>query len=402
MPAGRPVRIPSLLRVALFVTLPCAGFVAAWWLRREPLAPAPAHPEPAPARVAERHALAPQPVHAAPAPATRAAPVAGDEWVELNNEATTDLTAGELVAAVQKFERCLAAEPASPVFAGNLAEALVRLAQLEHERGQIQGAVEHLARAIEVGSAREDIDVLRRILERWRRELEIEADDWTEDSQRFELTYDTHRDDILHHSHEVLEHLEESYDELVRWFGSDPLASAPPIRVVLYDPAEFDRLTGLGDWAAGLFDGVVRVSVRDLTEGDAWRAVLVHELVHAFVHALRGAEVPGWLNEGLAQWLEGRGGDVARLRERLKGSEPFPLARLAGSLATWDDRTAIARAYAQSLVFVAYLHETYGDDALRRMLDGGPEHLSIPEAFERWTSVSLEVAFQDWCESLER
>src|SRR5206468_3284909 len=132
-----------------------------------------------------------------------------------------------------------------------------------------------------------------------------------------ELSFDTDREDILHHSHEVLEYLEESYEDLVRWFGTDPFAKGPRIRVVLYRRADFDRMTGLGDWAAGVFDGVVRVSLEDLAAGQAWRAVLVHELVHAFVQSLGGPAVPGWLNEGLAQLLEHRPDAVPRLRERL-------------------------------------------------------------------------------------
>ncbi|NOT29215.1 MAG: hypothetical protein HOP15_02070 [Planctomycetes bacterium] len=389
----------ALARPLLLLVLPCAGFGAAWWLYAG--RPQPTGIEPVPVRAPQlgaRRALAPG--VASPALEVGSAdPRAA--WVELNNEATAALNAGDFAGALAKFERCWAAEPENAVFTGNLAEALVRLARSEHERGELAPAVEHLARALELGGARTDVESLRRILERWRRELELGQDDWTDDSSRFELTFDTGRSDILHHSHEVLEHLEQSYDELVRWFGSDPLAGAPAIRVVLYEPEDFARLTGLGDWAAGLFDGVVRVSVRELTDGGTWRTVLVHELVHAFVRALGGPDVPGWLNEGVAQLLEGRAGEVARMRQRLRASEVFPLERLAGSLASWEDTAAIARAYAQSLVFADSLRASYGDEALRRMLDARALRLSPAAAFEQWTSVPLELAFQDWCATLE-
>jgi tetratricopeptide (TPR) repeat protein len=388
----------SLVALALAASVGLGAFL---WSRRARPAPAP-EPARAPtpsAELTERRPLLPEPA-AALAPEVDALEP-DEDWVELNNAATNELAAGELAAAVAALERCHAARPDNAVFAANLAEACVRLAVAEHERGELAAALAHLARALEVGSERADRATLERLLERWRRESELAEDDWTEESSRFELAYDTDRADILHRSHEVLEHLEQSYDELVRFFGRDPLADAPPIRVVLYDPADFDRLTGLGDWAAGLFDGVVRVSVHDLGAGP-WRAVLVHELAHAFVHALRGNEVPGWLNEGLAQLLEGRASDVALLRARLAGAEPFSLERLAGSLAGWQERDAIARAYAQSLVFVVYLRDTYGEEALRRMLDGGPESLSVAAAFERFTGVALELAFQDWCATLAR
>ncbi len=393
----------SLSRLLLLVALPCAGFAAAWVLHvlQEPAEPAPApvpRAPPVPVQVAERRAL--EPGAAAPAPEVRAAPRA--LWVELNNAAADDLTAGDLVAALAKFEQCLAAEPENAVFAGNLAEVLVRLARAEHERGRLEPAIAYLARALELPAGRNDTEVLRRILERWRRELELGHDDWTEGSSRFELTFDTDRSDILHRSHEVLEHLEQSYDELVLWFGSDPLAGAPAIRVVLYDPQDFDRLTGLGDWAAGLFDGVVRVSVRDLADGGGWRRVLVHELVHAFVQALGGSDVPGWLNEGVAMLLEGRADESALLRERLRGTELFPLERLAGSLASWENTSEIARAYAQSLVFADYLRATYGDEALRRMLGARARALTPEAAFEQYTSVALALAFEDWRATLQR
>jgi tetratricopeptide (TPR) repeat protein len=397
----KSVRVPSLV---LILAVPCACLAVAWcWLRRGAPSAPPAERGPVALqpRRAERRPLVPVTASAAPRPEAPQAG-AGDAWVELNNEATTDLAAGELTEAVAKFERCHAAVPGNAVFAGNLVEALVRLSKLEHERGELEHAVEHLERAALLGGAREDIDVLRRILERWQRERELGLDDWTEGSGRFELAYDTDRSDILHHSHEVLEHLELAYDDLARWFGVDPFPREPAIRVVLYDPQDFDRLTGLGDWAAGVFDGVVRISVSDLTRGQGWREVLVHELVHAFVQALCGSRVPGWLNEGLAQMLEGRAGEPARARERLVGEELFPLEALAGSLVGWEDNAAIARAYAQSLLFVDYLRRTYGEEALRRMLLGIPQGSAPEKSFEDWTQVALDVAFQDWGADLSR
>jgi tetratricopeptide (TPR) repeat protein len=353
--------------------------------------------------MAARRALPPEPPPAAPSPGDELDPEHA-RWVELNNDALTDLTAGDLTAAIEKLARCLAAEPHNAVFRGNLAEALVRLARIEHERGQLESALENLARAIELGALREDHDVLLRIHARWERELELGHDDWTEGSNRFELTFDTDREDILDRSHEVLEHLELSYEDLVRWFGSDPIArgAGTPIRVVLYDPEDFDRLTGLGDWASGVFDGVVRVSVRDLAAGQGWRSVLVHELVHAFVQALGGQDVPGWLNEGLAQMLEGPPGEIARLSGSLRGAELFGLDALAGSLAGWEDRSSIARAYAQSLVFVDYLRRAYGEEGLRRMLAGLAAGETAAAAFERFSSVPLATAFEDWRAELGR
>jgi tetratricopeptide (TPR) repeat protein len=321
-------------------------------------------------------------------------------WVELNNEATSTLAEGELARAVEMFERCLAAEPEHEVFRSNLAEALVRLSKLEYEARELGQASAHLERALELGPRREDADVLAAILERWRQEAELAQDDWTEGSERFELSFDTRRDDILHRSHEVLEHLERAHGDLCAWFGQDPFRDGPPIRVVLYDRQDFGTLTGLDEWVGGVYDGVVRVSVEDLVPEKRWRGVLVHELVHVFVQALGGSSVPGWLNEGLAQLFEAREGALQDALERLRGAELYPLASLGGSLIAWQEEDAIARAYAQSLGFVVFLRTNHGDEALRRMVRACGTGGDAARGFQEWSQVPLETVFSDWAASL--
>ena len=327
-------------------------------------------------------------------------PEAGsDPWIELNNRSAEALEAGELARAVAGFERCHEARLDDDIFRRNLAEALTRLARTRYEERELTEAIERLERALELAPERKDAEALTASLERWRTEREIEGDHWSEGSDLFTLSFDTDRRDILHDSQDVLDHLEASYEELRLWFGADPVRELgrAPIRVVLYNPTEFDRVTGLGDWAGGVFDGSVRVSMADLQAGAVrWRATLKHELVHVFVHELGGSTVPGWLNEGLAQLLESEPVRLGSARERLRGAEPFPLERLQGSLATWSDAAAIGRAYAQSLLFVAELRQSYGEEALRRMVLAKGRGETVSQAFEAWASVPLAFAFETW------
>jgi len=401
-------------RWILLVLTPALGGLGLWYAlarRGSPGTEACSTPAPPPVAVELGRDPLPPPALASPqAPQTPAASGGGDgsgarrpdPWVALNNEATGALAQGDLEGAVERFERCVAGAPGQAIYAANLAEALIRLARHEYDQDRLAAAIGHLQRALELADGREDIEALRALLARWQRELELESDDWTDDSQRFELSFDTDRLDLLHHSHEVLEHLERSYDELVRWFGEDPFPAGRRIRVVLYEPEDFDRLTGLGDWAGGLFDGVVRVSVRDLLGGQDWRPVLTHELVHAFVQELGGSTVPGWLNEGLAQLLEDRPEALQRLSTRLEGQPLFSLEELSGSLISWQDTAAIGRAYAQSLLFVEHLRRTFGDEALRRMVGARRSGGTPASAFEAWSAIPLELAFQDWAQARSR
>ena len=333
-----------------------------------------------------------------PVPEPLGAPRADDpapfegKWTRLNDEAIELLGAGEMERAVEAFERCHDALPANDAFRRNLAEARARLARREHERGNPARAIESLGLALELAPEREDADRLRGLLARWRDEAELERDHWTEGSDVFELSYDTGRADILRNSQRVLDHLGLVYEDLRQWFGADPVRQLGrrPIKVVFYNRREFDRLTGLGDWAGGVFDGVVRVAVDDLEQtGKRWQPILTHELVHAFAYEVGGGSVPGWLNEGLAQYLEGPERPLEAARRRLAGHELFPLERLEGNLAGWSDPEAIARAYAQSLLLVDLIAGQYGEEVLRRMVAGCEEQRTPAESFEAWTSVPL-------------
>ena len=62
-----------------------------------------------------------------------ATPRAEDPWAVKNARAIQLLGAGDLAAAVALFSQCVAGEPEEPVYRANLAEALARLAQREHE-----------------------------------------------------------------------------------------------------------------------------------------------------------------------------------------------------------------------------------------------------------------------------
>jgi len=295
-------------------------------------------------------------------------------WVEQNNRANALLEDGELEAAIELFAGCVEAVPEDDVFRRNLAEARFRLASRHYGDGDLAGAIAELERAVETAPER---DELVRELARWKRELELAENDTFAPGAYFRIEYDGSRADVVQHVQEVLDFLEGggrynegAYEMLRGAFRADPvLTGGDKIRVVLYDRAEFDKLTGLGDWAGGVFDGVIRVAVDDLLrERPRWERILRHELVHAFVRHVGGRDVPGWLNEGLAQVFEEPTLDLPSAYATLEGHTLFPLERLQESLATWSDKEEITRAYAQSLAFVAFLRETVGDSGIVELL----------------------------------
>ena len=172
----------------------------------------------------------------------------------------------------------------------------------------------------------------------------------------------------------VLEELERAYDKLDALLGLRPERR---LRVVIYDPARFDaQFAGLFRFpAAGFYGGVICVR-GDTRLTAALARTLHHELVHA---ALDGAApslvLPGWLNEGLAEWFEMRAGlgkrglsngERAALGQLAARGELLSLAALsAPSFGALGPRPA-AVAYLQSYALVDFLARRGGHRDLAR------------------------------------
>jgi hypothetical protein len=118
---------------------------------------------------------------------------------------------------------------------------------------------------------------------------------------------------------QVLEELERAYDALGRWFGLRPDRK---LQVMVYDPALFDaQFAGLFRFpAAGFYHGVIRVRGDTRLTRELSR-VLHHELVHAAFDAEAPSLIlPGWVNEGAAEWFEWRETGKRGLSARERGT----------------------------------------------------------------------------------
>ena len=76
-------------------------------------------------------------------------------------------------------------------------------------------------------------------------------------------------------------------------------------------------------------------------------------------------------------------------------ARPFPLDQLRGSLAMWEDPKAIERAYAQSLLLVAYIEDHFGAHLLREMIEEGPKGVSPRAVFKARVGLELDSLLED-------
>ena len=166
----------------------------------------------------------------------------------------------------------------------------------------------------------------------------------------------------------ILRALEDDFRDI-----ESQLDYTPPeqIGVILYTGQDFADITRAPSWVGALNDGRIRIPVQGLSGVTPELArVLKHELTHSFVGQKSHGRAPTWLQEGIAQWMEGRrssGASSALLDLAAQNGMPS-LGSLEGSWLALSGNSA-AFAYAWSLAVVESIVQSGGITDISRLLD---------------------------------
>jgi hypothetical protein len=112
--------------------------------------------------------------------------------------------------------------------------------------------------------------------------------------------------------------------------------------------------------------------------------VLKHELTHSFIQQKTHTRAPVWLQEGIAQWMEGKRSkdNASVLVQVYEEKQAVALGQLEGS---WMNLSAplASYAYAWALANVEYIVQTGGMGDLERILnriaEGRPTEAAVQE-----------------------
>jgi tetratricopeptide (TPR) repeat protein len=164
-------------------------------------------------------------------------------------------------------------------------------------------------------------------LERWRAERALHEQFRQSASPNFTVLFEGPAEEAL--AERALELLEAAFWRIGASLGVYPTQA---ITLVLYTGQQFRDVTRSPAWAAGLFDGRIRIPVREaLKNEDEFARVLAHEFTHALVHGIApGRGVPYWLHEGLATIFEREQSTWSR-DQIMEAGRVLPLASLAES-----------------------------------------------------------------------
>ena len=313
-----------------------------------------------------------------------------------------ELAHGDLEHALTDERTAITFLPEQPVL-------LMNVAYLYLKKSEFKQSVDYLERAKRVASDNPDIYKLEgwayygmnrpdQGIAEWKKALALKPDSEIQaaldkalkdkqeeenykenESAHFQLKYNGTEQPAL--AREVLHTLEAHYNTIESELNYTPPES---IGVVLYTQQAFADITRAPGWVGALNDGRIRVPVQGLTSVDSELSrVLKHELTHSFINQKTRGRAPTWIQEGVAQWMEGKRSDenAAVLVQVYDAGQAAPLGNLEGS---WMGLSAnVAQyAYAWALANIEYIVQTDGMGDVDRILDQIAEGTSTEDALK--------------------
>lgn len=231
-------------------------------------------------------------------------------------------------------------------------QASYYLGQIAYSQGDLDLAIKSYERVIKLAPGS---PAVYQQLEAWKKEAALHDTFAARPGARFNVMFEGPAQQPV--ADRVSAVLEAAYLRVGKSLNTYP---AETVTAILYTQQQFHDITKSPSWAAAAYDGRIRMPVQGALKDPAeLDRILTHEFVHAVIHQMY-PRVPGWLNEGLATYLEPV--DHARLVARLRSaSEMIPLSQLDRAFQTTDGDEAVL-AYAQSYVGARILVERLGQN----------------------------------------
>jgi tetratricopeptide (TPR) repeat protein len=232
---------------------------------------------------------------------------------------------------------------------------------------------------------------------------------YTTSGGHFEILYHP-RDEVLLPFAERA--LEGAYHEIGYDIGFWP---EPPVRIEFYPRAQFlartsslsaEAIETSGTIALCKYNKLMVTSPRGTARGYGWLDTLSHEYVHYAVSHLVNRDLPIWLHEALAKYLESRwsGDRTVRLEpsredllgERIAANDLITFEQMHPSMAYLPSPEDASTAYAQVFTIMEYLVDRRGSGAIRELLLELREGVELERAFAAVMGVDFDVFEQSW------
>jgi len=300
-----------------------------------------------------------------------------------------ELLHGDMEPALADERTALTYAPENPLL-------LLNVAYMHLRRSEFRQALDYLERARRVAPENPDVpklagwayygmNKLNQAVSEWERALALRPDAEVraalEKAQRDKQEEENYRENESSHftlrysgesepglAREMLRALEAHFSAIESELNYTP---PEPIGVILYTQQAFADITRAPGWVGALNDGRIRVPVQGLTQlTPELSRVLKHELTHSFVRQKTRANAPTWLQEGLAQWMEGKrsGTNAHMLLQVYDAKQAMSLGDLEAPWLRFSN-DVVGYAYAWALANIEYIIQTEGVTGVERILD---------------------------------
>jgi hypothetical protein len=251
---------------------------------------------------------------------------------------------GKQKEAMTRLRESLTAKP-------DLTPASVLLGQIAYDEGEVDLAIRTYESALKYAPGDAE---MTRTLDQWRKEAGIHESFEELRYDRLRILFEGHDERSL--AMDATRVFNSAFFRIAGRLGEYP---SDTIVAVLYTEQQFRDVTRAPKWSAGAYDGKIRIPVAGASQQpELFEKVLTHELTHAIIAGIAPAGVPGWLNEGLAQYFDGTDARAAQRRMRAAG-RAIPLTHLEGGFGGLGAADAQV-AYDESLLAVNVIAERPG------------------------------------------
>jgi tetratricopeptide (TPR) repeat protein len=234
-------------------------------------------------------------------------------------------------------------------------------------------------------------------------------------TKHFKIRYMNPKDKILISYAEAV--LEKAYYEVGLDIDSYP---DRPIVVEIYpDLKSFTEASTLSEndikttGVVGIckFNRIMILSPRLLPKGFSWFDTLVHEYAHYLVFIKSQNKTPVWIHEGIAKFeekrWEGRDSDVITpfyetlLAIALRDNKLISIDKMHPSFGKLDSAYEAQLAFAQSGSMIEYLANTWGNNAIVRLLDNLRKTHDYKLSIKMVTGKEFDSFYDSWTQYLK-
>ncbi len=318
------------------------------------------------------------------------------EAVTLSDDAAIVKNLAAMLARSGEMERAagvLETIPKDTEARGQLKLIYRAMGRERYASGDMTGAAEFLGKALGLDPADAE---LKRELARAEGERSTEESMGTRDGSRFLVKFDGGENAVAGHLIGLL--LEEAYIKV----GSDlDLRPHGRVEALLYTRERFRDITRSPSWAGAIYDGRIKIPAGGITEKTSeLEKVVFHEYTHAVVRDASQGNAPVWLNEGIAQYEEGRSSaEYSRVLSQIAASGKVRLKSLEGSFMGLKAEQAQV-AYLLSLSATEYIIREFGLFSVRNILENLGKGMGLDEAISTALGLSYADLERSWLASL--